>query len=59
MNTIKIELPEYAIKYLAKMCKEERSRINYNVYREQFNITLQDEAALNSIHAIESALPNL
>ncbi len=57
MNSISIELPEYAIRYLKKMCQEERDRINYGIYKEQCGPTLQDQAAFDSINAIESALP--
>ncbi len=57
MTTVKIELPEHAIRYLIKMCKEERDRINYGIYKEQSGITLQDQAAFDSLNVIECALP--
>lgn len=54
---IKIELPEYAIRYLRIMCKQERDRLNYGLYKDQAPPSLQEIAAFDSLDMIECALP--
>jgi hypothetical protein len=51
MKTMTIKLPEYAIRYLLKMCEDERARLANREF------SLQSEAAVNSLRAIEDALP--
>lgn len=54
---MQIELPEHAIRYLKKMCEEERHRLARQEYIDQAPPSLQDLAAFDSLNAIESALP--
>lgn len=52
-----IQLPDYAIRYLAEMCRRERDRLSYSEYVNQAPPSLQDIVAYDSLNAIESALP--
>lgn len=49
-----IDLPDYAIRYLAMMCHHERKRLS-KIRIAQYG--LQDEAAYDSLNQIESVIP--
>ena len=49
-----IELPEYAVKYLNKMCEAERKRLIY--LTDQVGMSLQITAAYDALNTIESAI---
>jgi hypothetical protein len=55
METVTIELPKHAARYLAKMCERERIFLAHSPALD--NITLQGDATFDSLRAIEDALP--
>lgn len=56
MNEFAIFLPEHAVRYLAKMCHEERGRLA-DFDEEAWGLAVV--AAFDSLGAIEAALPAL
>lgn len=51
MKYVKIELPDYAVRYLERMCTKERA------WLAEQEFSLQSEASFDSLRAIEDALP--
>lgn len=55
MKTVTIKLPKHAARYLARMCEQERKKLAYGPAMD--DISIQGDAAFNSLRAIEDALP--
>ena len=51
---INLEMPEHAVSFLARMLKRERSRLAQNTK----GISLQSEAAFDSLQALEDSIPS-
>lgn len=57
MELVTLRMPDYAVRYLAEMCKQERRRLAYQEYVDQAPPSLQDLAAFDALEQIEYALP--
>jgi 4-alpha-glucanotransferase len=57
MELVTLQMPDYAVRYLAKLCEEERQRLAYQEYVNQAPPSLQDLAAFDALEQIEYALP--